>query len=200
MEPNSSAERNAVIELVRTDLPAAEMRAARIPDPWYRAQALAWVARYASDAEVSRLAQLSLAAAADCADPYQQAAGAAWPVRALLERGRREESLQLLEIALHSVPRIRPTSSRSEALLLLLQAAFEAGQEVRRSLLFALADAYDGDSHWRIERNYVQGLVMMQPVDPEFVRKMAQGRDDTQRRRLERALDEGGREPRTFFW
>ena len=37
-------------------------------------------------------------------------------------------------------------------------------------------------------------------VDPEFARKMATSRDEVQRRRLERALAEGGREPRTFFW
>ena len=197
---DSSAARDAVTMLVHSDIAAAERRAIAITDPWYRAQALAWVARYAPEDEVTRLARLSLDAAASCDQAYQQAAGAAWIVRALLERGRRDEALLMLEMALHSVPRIAPASSRSEALFLLLQAAFEVGEDVRRSLLFAISEVHDRDAHWRITRNYEDALAMLQAVDPEFVHKMAQGGDDAQRQRLARRLAAGDREPRTFFW
>jgi hypothetical protein len=189
-----------VIDLARGDTAAAELLASRISDPWYRTQALAWVARYASDVEVVRLARQALGAAAECTEPFQQASAAAWPVRALLERGQRDEALLLLEIALRSVPRIQPNSSRSEALFLLLQAAFDAGQDVRRSFLFALADAYDSDPHWRVVRNYEDALVMMHAVDADFARKLAAGSEDKLRQRVERTLAEGGREPRVFFW
>ena len=105
---DAPAERSAVTSLVHTDIVDAERRACGIGDPWYRAQALAWVARYAPDADVERVARLSLEAAAECDDAYRQTAAAAWVVRALLERGRRDEALLMLEIALHGVPRITP--------------------------------------------------------------------------------------------
>jgi len=197
---SSAAARDAAIECVREDIERAETLAVAVPDPWYRAQALAWVARYAPESEVSRLAQLALAAAADCADAYLQAAGSAWVLRALMERNRRDEALAMLELVLPSVPRIVPAASRSEALFLLLQAMFASGTEVRRSLLFALASACDADPHWRIERNFRDALVLMQPVDPEFVRTMARGRDAATQGRLERALAGDATTPRVFFW
>jgi hypothetical protein len=200
MSKVAAEQRDAAIALAASHPTAAEQLALQIEDSWYRAQALAWVARYAPEHDVSRLAQAALQAAADCADPYQQAGAAAWVVRALEERGRRDEALTMLEVALQAVPRIARDASRSQALFLLFQAAFTTGVEVRRSLLFALAEIYDRDPHWRIARNYHDALQITAAVDPDFARRMAAGSDDA--RRLEREAAVGGdpRQPRAFFW
>lgn len=200
MSEKSAKSRDDAVALVHSDIVLAEAAAVAVEDPWYRAQALAWVARYAPDDDVMRVARLALAAASDCEDAYRQAGASAWVLRALMERDRRDEALAMLEMVLPSVPRITPPSSRAEALFLLLQAVFDSTEEIRRSLLFALASVYDEDAHWRIERNYRAALVMMQTVDPEFAQRMAQGRDEEQRRRLERALAGAAHEPRAFFW
>jgi len=191
--------RDAAIALVHTDIAKAEARAAAVDDPWYRAQALAWVARYAPEHDVIRIARRALQAAADCADPYQQAGSTAWVVRALLERGLRDDALTMLELALQSVPRIDRTASRSEALFLLFQAAFAVGEDVRRSLVFALAEAYDADPHWRVERNFLDALRMLMPVDPTLAEKLARGGDEARRARREEALASGPLAPRVFF-
>lgn len=200
MTEDAARARDAAIELVHGDIAAAEARAHAVPDPWYRAQALAWVTRHAPDADVVRVARAGLEAAADCRDPYRQAGSAAWVVRALFERGYRQEALEMLEIAMLGVPRIQPASSRSEALFLLLQAAFASSEEIRRSLVFALAELHDSDPHWRIERNFHDALRLLLAVDAEFVDKLARGGDERQAERRARALAAGPREPRRFFW
>ncbi len=200
MTNTPTAARDAAVALAQSDNRRAEAMAQAIEDPWFRAQALAWVTRYAADADLTRVSQSALTAASDNEDAYRQAAAAAWVLRALMERDRREEALGMLEMVLHTVPRITSAASRSEALFLLLQAVFDSSEEIRRSLLFALATIYDEDQHWRVERNYRDALVMMKAVDPAYVQRMAQGRSDAQREKLERALAEDTCEPRTFFW
>lgn len=197
---NDSSLRDRATHLAQTDSAAAETAAAEVGDPWYRAQAYAWVARYAADDELIRLAKESMDAAGSCDDPYQQAAACAWVVRALLERGQRDVALQMLELAMHAVPRISSTHRRSEALFLLYQAAFAASEGIRRSLVFALAEAHDQSDHWRAARNFRDALVMVRDVDPEFARKMARGRDEENSAELARALERGAAEPRVFFW
>jgi hypothetical protein len=197
---SDSTLRDHATRLAQTDSTAAEEAAARIGNPWYRAQAYAWVARYAADDQLIRLARESMDSAGSCDDPYQQAAASAWVVRALLERGRRDEALQMLEIGLHAVPRISSPARRSEALFLLYQAAFAASEEIRRSLLFALAETHDGSDHWRVARNFRDALVMAKEVDAAFTSKLARGRNDAHSAELARALERRTAEPRAFFW
>ncbi|MCA8941353.1 MAG: hypothetical protein KDB80_02230 [Planctomycetes bacterium] len=192
--------RDQAAMLASQDTGNAEAVAKRIEDPWYRAQALAWVLRYAPRREIERLAQRAMDAAAACDDPYQQAGSAAWTIRALLERGQRDLALTMLEIALTAVPRITQSSSRSDALFLLYQAGFDASDEVRRSLLFAIAEMRDRDPHWRVVRNFEDALGMSAKRDPELVRKLASAADEKTRRRIEARLDEEPPEPRPFFW
>ena len=54
-----------------TDTPAARALARSISDPWYRCQALAWVAHFAPKAQFKAIAQESLAAGNAADDPYQ---------------------------------------------------------------------------------------------------------------------------------
>ncbi len=174
--------------------------AKKIEDPWFRCQAIAWIARYADAKDVLSTAKQAMDAAGDCEDAYQQAAGSAWVVRALLERDQRDNALTMLELGLHAAPRIGGESSRSEALFLIYQAAFDLSEEFRRSTLFALAELYEQNPHWRIERNYRDALVMAKSLDADFVAKLARGHNDKQRARLEKALANDTAEPRTFFW
>ena len=186
--------------LAHSDPKGAEGIADRIEEPWFRAQALAWVARYAGGKDVERLAAKAFDAASQCADPYEQAASCAWVVRALIERGRHEVAMQFVEAALQAVGRAEKASSRSEALFLLFQACFDAAPEVRRSMLMALADLYDKDPHWRVERNFRDALAMARDVDNELVTKLARGRDEKATLKLQKALAGAVQEPRAFFW
>src|SRR5579864_1753211 len=83
---SATEERDEVSGLAPTDTTKALAMARRISDSWFRCQALAVVARYASKELVSPIAHEAFNTALQQEDPYKVVGVSAWPVRALIER------------------------------------------------------------------------------------------------------------------
>jgi hypothetical protein len=83
-----TAIRDSAIHLAPSDPGRAAEIARTIESPWYRCQALAWVARFAPEGQVEALAEEALYSCHTARDMFQAVGASAWPVRALIERGR----------------------------------------------------------------------------------------------------------------
>lgn len=196
----AARERERVATLARSDTPTALGAARDIRDPWYCAQALASVARHAPDAEVEPVAAESLNWCRQCPDAYQRVAAAAWPLRALVERGALVTARARLVAVLDEEGNVEPPSSRSEALFLLFQACFDLGADSREALIRKLTAAHVAAGGWRSQRNLGDALAMLAGTDPRLASEItASIGDERVRRRAERAASEH-RTPRPFFW
>lgn len=168
--------------------PDAALRIARgVPEPWFRAQALAAVARWIEDARVLSVANESFASAEACDDDYKRAAVSAWPIRALLERGHVEAAQRAFGHARSQALAATPAGSRAEALLSLLQGAWRLGAPTRRQLAEDLLALRGQTDHWRATRALVRALEMLSTTEPEVAREIAARVDDSRCRR--KALD-----------
>ena len=121
--------RDHATRLAAINFSAALAAAREVSDPWYACQALAWVARYAPETELPRIAEEALEEAARASDPYQRVGASAWPVRALIEREQSARVHSLLPAILAQVGQIDNFGSRSQALFLLFQAVFPLGRD-----------------------------------------------------------------------
>jgi len=120
---NSTRMRDKVFRLATVDADAALHLARGVPDPWFRAQALAAVARWIEEHRVETVARESLASARSCDDDYKRAAVCVWPIRALLERGQEQPAIHALREARQCALAATPAASQAEALSGLLQGA-----------------------------------------------------------------------------
>jgi len=195
--------RNRAAHLAERD-PSAALEVARgIDDCWFRAQALAHVARYHDEDQSLALAQEALRAAAEASDPFRAVAVAAWPIRAMIERGYQEAAARELSRLLEHAPLIEPDSSRSEALFLLYQASFSLGDDVRVTIARRLLELGNkDDAHWRTKRNLVDALAMLTAPQPSEAHSLAEEITDRKTRaRAESALKAPvPASPRAFFW
>jgi hypothetical protein len=175
--------------------------ARRIPDEWFRAQALACVARHAPDKLVERLADESLRSAQEAGDLYRTVAVSAWPIRALIERERSSAAKRALLAMLELVPQVQPVSSRAEALVLLWQAVFPGGKEFRSVIWASIARHCEPDGHWRAARLYacvVWTLATENVVEAEAI--VGQMPDGAAKRKAAKLLERGtAYPPRDFF-
>jgi len=151
--------------LAKTRPQDALNRARDISDPWFRAQALSWVARFTNTAPVSIAAEAAKAAA-DCDDEYKRAAVRAWEISALAERGYTCEARGVLKDALERAKTVVPPSSRSEALLLLIQAAFQVGADDAERAYQVLTTSCNADDHWRCKRAIREGERLLRGETP----------------------------------
>lgn len=148
---SESSKRDHAASLAKSRPEQALTSARAIKDPWYRAQALAWVARY-STSKSGSIAKESLKAARECDDPYKSVAVRAWIIAALAEAGNSIEARRLLSGALSEISAVSPAASKAEALLLLLQAATRVGPKERGAVHDAMRSACGHDAHWRAKR------------------------------------------------
>lgn len=196
----AAEERERAILLATTDTPGALRAAREVCDPWYRVQALAWVARFAPEAEFESIAIEALDVRRQCADWYQRVAAAAWPLRALVERGALVTARAGLAPLLDEEARVQVPVSRSEALFLLFQACFDLDAGSRDVLVRRLAAAHDVAGHWRSRRNIVDALSMLGGWEPRLVREVAESlADERVRRRIDGPRSQADRTPRPFF-
>ena len=126
-------------------------QARKISDPWFRSQALSWVARF-TDGDPVPVAKQAAKAAAQCEDEYKRTAVRAWEIAALAERDKTSEARSALKATLRRVADVTPLSSRAEALMLLLHAAARIGDDDARDVAEVLRFECGGDSHWRCKR------------------------------------------------
>lgn len=189
------------MHLAKWDAVAALNLAREIPDAWFRAQALAAAARWIDDAQVEAVASEALAAAGDCCDDYQRAAVSAWPIRALLERGRLSVATDALDVARRRALAALPAASRAESLFGLLEAAWSLGPATRRQLVEDIAATHEHDQFWRVSRCLIDALAMMRATEPDMVAQIANRiSDDRVRTKALRILHERGPcAPRSYF-
>lgn len=198
---NPTQQRDRAFALARTDPEAALPLARAIPDPWFKAQALAAVARWSPSQRVEPCAREALAAAEACEDDYKRAAVAAWPIRALLERGREQVALAALGRARDRALEATPAGSQAEPLLGLLQGAWSLGAATRGQLVEDLVALHERDTFWRVGRAVVTALAMLSTTDPTRARALAaRVRDDRCRAKAQAAIERGGSGgPREYF-
>jgi hypothetical protein len=198
---SSTRDRDLACRTAPRDPERALDLARRIPDDWFRAQALACVARHAAEPLVERLAEESVRSARQAKEPYRTAAVTAWPIRALIERGRAGPARRILAESLALLPQVQPVSSRAEALMLIWEAVFPAGRELRRLTLEAIARHCDPDAHWRAARLYSTVVCTLagEGVEEAGV-VVAQMPEGAARRKAAKLLESGTAcPPRDFF-
>ena len=168
---SATLQRDQASALAKSNPKQALAKAKSVSEPWFRAQALSWVARF-TDADPIPLAKMAAKAASECDDDYKRSAVRAWEIAALAERSLVAESRKALKAAMRVAESVIPVSSRSEALFLLYQAAFSISREEASSVLGRLDDLCPDEEHWRCRRA----------------------------RRDARKMMEDGVAPRPFFW
>lgn len=199
MNPSTELRDRAFL-LAEANARSALAIARSVPDPWFRAQALAAVARWIDEFSVGIIAAESLAAAEACADDYQRAAVSAWPIRALAERGCLREANEALAAARQRALLAEPAGSRAEALMSLLEGGWLLGASNRRQLVSDLLELQAASGHWRAARALVDALGMLARVDRSMAEDLASTiRDDKCRTKALAAISAGDCRPRSYF-
>jgi hypothetical protein len=148
---SATLQRDQAAHLAKTFPDKALTKARDIKDPWFRAQALAWVARYSPDKAVA-IARDAARAANACNDGYKQTAVRAWEIAALAETGNSKEATKAWNDALVKSRETVPLSSRAEALMLIAQGAASISAKQRVQTCDELSAACSADAHWRCKR------------------------------------------------
>ncbi|MBX7073257.1 MAG: hypothetical protein K1X71_08920 [Pirellulales bacterium] len=144
-------QRDQVCRLAKSRPDLALEKAREITEPWFRAQALACVARHTAGKTVA-IANEAARAALLCDDAYKQTAVRAWEIAALAEAGVVAEASRRLRELVKASAAVVPLASRAEALFLLLQAAACLSSGDRQSVHQVLQQACAHDGHWRCQR------------------------------------------------
>lgn len=180
---SSTKLRDKACRLAQVDPDAALQIARGIPEPWFRVQALAAVARWIEHHRVLSIVKEAFASAKACDDDYQRAAVSSGPIRVLSERGHVEEAQHALGQARRQALIATPAGSRAEALFGLLQGAWSLGAPVRRQLVEDLLALQGQTGHWRAGRALVLALGRLSTTEPEVAREIAERIDDAKCRR-----------------
>jgi hypothetical protein len=195
----AAQDRTRAMALSATNPEEALAIARRIPDGWFRAQALSGVVRHCSGKVWRRLSEEAREASATSGDDYKVVASGAWLLSALLDRGEvaaaREESARLRE---RSTTIANPVS-RLDALFLLFQAGFR--DDVSRHLfLVALIQACSMAHSWKAGAHLRDAAGMLQSNYPEEVEKILSAMPDGKyKRQALSGTADGGTMPRPFF-
>jgi hypothetical protein len=168
---SATLQRDQTSTLAKSNPKKALAQARKVNEPWFRAQGLSWVARF-TDGDPVAVAREAAKAARECEDDYKKSAVRAWEIAALAERNCTSEARKSLNDALTLAKSVEPMSSRSEALLLLLQAALRISRDEAKAVYEVLRASCAVDDHWRCKRALRDGEKMLS----------------------------GKLEPRAFFW
>jgi hypothetical protein len=148
---SATHERDHAIKLAKTDPGKALLKARMVSEPWFRAQALSWVARFTDGDPITTAAEAAIAAS-EGDDEYKRSAVRSWEIAALAERHCSTEARKSLSEAVQLARTIHPISSRSEALLLLIQAAFSIDRAQAAIVKEVLESSCPANEHWRCKR------------------------------------------------
>jgi hypothetical protein len=157
---SATLQRDHASTLAKSNPKKALAQARKVDEPWFRAQALSWVARF-TDGDPVAVASEAAKAARECEDDYKKSAVRAWEIAALAERDCTTEARKSLSDALALAKCVEPMSSRSEALLFLLQAAFRISRDEAKSVYEILRASCPADEHWRCKRAVRDGGKMI---------------------------------------
>jgi hypothetical protein len=149
----ASVHARADVNRIAPSDPAGALTVAhRIPDGWYRAQALSCVAEHAPGVDVAGILGEAVAAAHACEDAYNTVAVMSWPLRAALKRGRRGYARAELERVLRLAPGVEPRASRIFALQCLWSGCDAADEEFAELVWQTILALCNPDHHWRAAR------------------------------------------------
>jgi hypothetical protein len=141
--------RDQAAALAKTDIAKAAKVAEGIKDPWFQAQAWSHLARYADrPLQFSRKAAKS---ASLCKDNFQGSTVRAWEIVALAERNYSVQARRSRAQAVELAQVVEPVSSRSEAFLLLFQAAYKISVQ-DASVVAEILRRVCASEHWRAKR------------------------------------------------
>lgn len=192
--------RDAATRAAARGEPEALDLARAVDDPWFRCQALAWVARYAEEDQVEPIARESLVSARQERQAYRTVAVRAWPIAAVTERGLTDLGGRWAEDAGHESRRIEHPVSRLDALYHVVQAGWSTPS--RPKLTEWLRRAARDAASWRSGRIQAHLIGMLLPdqrdLSLEVLEEMAAGQ---YKRQASRILTAGTHlPPRPFFW
>lgn len=187
---SSSDERARAFQTVSTDWTKGLEKARKVSDAWFRCQSLAAVARYAPEGEVSRIANEALKAAALGKDEYRRVAVAAWPVRALVERGKVGHLGRILPPLLEEAGRIEHPVSRISALCTLWQAVWPSESPVKQDVLDTLLAGCQLANSWKAGRIMRFVALVIATEDREWAQRIIDSmRESVYKRKAQRELD-----------
>ncbi len=192
-------QRDRVAQLAKTSTADAARAAEDIDDPWMKAQALAWVARFAESTTVVDYAHRAHAAAMLATDAYQQVAACAWPLRALVETGNVSQAKSLLSKMLPATSQIQEPGSKAEAFTLLLHAVFPGGSGLWKAVLDRMLESIR-NTHWRSERALQDAALLVHAADADAAKLFAEGLEPKLSAKVLRKLGSNISKPRPFFW
>ncbi len=193
-------QRDQVSRLAKHNPDAALVIARKISEPWFQAQALSHVARHTKNNPLA-IAQEARVAAQSCDDAYKSIAVRAWEIAALAERQETKAACTAFVTAVKQSDTITPMSSRSEALILLLQSAIHIGTQEMSRAAKALITVANSDSHWRCQRAVKNAVAIIAKADADSARKLAITiTDEKVRTACEQSIRAGGMDARPFFW
>ena len=198
----ATQQRDTAGRLATADPTRALAVARAIEEPWYACQALAWVARFAPEDLFVEIIKESLQVCRAELDPYRVVAPAAWPIRAIVERGRSEMLPAFIPELLLRAQDIEILASRSEALFLLFQAVFPAGREYWLTVFQSLRGASIPLISWRQRRNLCDAISIVWGEDRLLALEVLNDLDDAKlKKKIEKLLATSEPSvPREFFW
>ena len=204
MDPHQVEERDAVALIAPTNTAEALALARQISDPWYRCQALANVARYASDWElVTPLAQESLDTAVQHKDFFRVVTLAAWPVCALAERNQTDLLPLWIGDLMKCSRDVNNPVSGVQALLTLWQGTFSLPSSIETDIILEeLVRCCEVARSWRAGATMEKTILILASRDPARAAELAQRMPDGKykRRTLKRLSEKAYLTPRPFFW
>ena len=172
-------DQRALATRLASDDPERALTVARgIKDPWFARQALAHVAMFCPEGKFDHVIEESFRVFGSADDPFRVVASAAWPVSALVGRGRTDTLDALIPELLNQAEQIELFASRSEALFLLFQAVFPAGREKWLVVLRALLKASAPLISWRQKRNLRDAVLIVWNEDVELAEEIISHLED----------------------
>jgi hypothetical protein len=194
--------RDGAIALAKADTSAARALARAIDDPWFRSQAMACIARFASEMEFPAILNEARESSWAATDKYKVVGSSAWRLRAMIERGKPDAAAAEMSELLACAAEIDHPVSRLEALFLLFQSVFEV-ERCRHAVLEALVAAAQVAMSWKAGYRLREVALMLasagyrDEVD-QVIDAMAEGK---YRRQAIEWIARGERQtPRPFFW
>lgn len=201
MSLTPTGQRQRAIDLAASDPEQAIAVARAIEDPWFRCQALAYVARYWPDDDFPIILREASKAADSQDNWYNRVTVSAWPICAYLERGCQLPAKNLLNRYVKEASNIENMGGRSEALLMLLEAAKPFDRKLWEPVFRALVQATAPALAWRQLRNIRKAAAIVAADNPSLVQEAINLISDEKiAAALRRDLDNGkSAKPRSFF-
>lgn len=194
-------ERARAFKAAPLDFDKALVLAEKVSDAWYRCQSLAAVARFAPEGKVIPVANKALKAASLGADAYKRVAVAAWPVRALAERGKFEHANKVLPPVLVDANEVEPPVSKISALELLWEAVWPFSVDAKQLVLDTLLSACQVTNSWRAGRIMNHVALVVATEDKAHAQRIIDSmRESAYKRQAQKRLDANRTERvRSFF-